>query len=505
MAIPAVLLYFTRQRRDLPFPWMFWMFGLFIVSCGFTHLMEIILFSTPVYRLAGLVKAVTAVASVATVIGLVPLVPRALALRSSEELEREIVQRKRAEAVHQRYEAELTSANAALQKEAAERRHNEERFRLMVDSVKDYAIFLLDPLGYISSWNSGAERIKGYTQEEVLGKHFSLFYPEEKKCEGQPQQALETAATQGRYEYEGWRLRKDGSRFWANVVISAVRDPAGRLVGFTKVTRDLTDRRAAEDRLRASAEELARSNRELQEFASVASHDLQEPLRKIQAFGERLETHLAERMDEAERDFLDRMRGAAQRMSTLITDLLAFSRVTSKAQPFAPVDLGAVAREVLSDLEVRIQRTGGKVELGPLPVVEADPLQMRQLLQNLIGNALKFHRPGVPPLVRLRAEPAETSGNCRLIVEDNGIGFDEKYLDRIFGVFQRLHGRGEYEGTGMGLAIARKISERHGGSITATSRPGAGATFLVTLPLRQPRRRKHNGPSAEADHHPDGR
>lgn len=256
------------------------------------------------------------------------------------------------------------------------------------------------------------------------------------------------------------------------------------------------------DELRAVNVRLELSNRELEQFAYVASHDLQEPLRKIQAFGDRLKVKAAPQLSDDARDYLARMQSAASRMQTLINDLLAFSRVTSKAQPFVPVQLGQVAREVLADLETRIEQSGGQVEVGPLPTLMADPLQMRQLLQNLIGNALKFHRPEVPPLVRVTAEtmtavpPATQSALapqpfCRLAVADNGIGFDQKYGDRIFNVFQRLHGRGQYEGSGVGLAICRKIVERHGGTIAASSIPGEGTTFVVMLPLQhdQPRRR----------------
>jgi light-regulated signal transduction histidine kinase (bacteriophytochrome) len=174
---------------------------------------------------------------------------------------------------------------------------------------------------------------------------------------------------------------------------------------------------------------------------------------------------------------------AAARMRRLIDDLLMFSRVTSKAKPFEPVDLAAVAHTVVSDLEIRIEQTGGKVEVGPLPALDADPTQMRQLLQNLIGNALKFRRPEVPPLVAVWGD--QQDGHVRLSVADNGIGFDEKYTDRIFQVFQRLHGRAEYEGSGIGLAVCRKIAERHGGGISARSTPGVGSTFTVTLPLQQ--------------------
>ena len=174
-------------------------------------------------------------------------------------------------------------------------------------------------------------------------------------------------------------------------------------------------------------------------------------------------------------------------MHVLINDLLTFSRVTSKGQPFVPADLGQIAREVLSDLEVRVEQTGARVEIGDLPTVDADPLQMRQLLQNLLGNALKFHRDGEPPLVRVAGSVLTDGGppRARIVVADNGIGFDMKYLDRIFTPFQRLHGRQEYEGTGMGLAVCRRIVERHGGTLTAESTPGEGSRFLVTLPVRQ--------------------
>ncbi|HVB23316.1 MAG TPA: ATP-binding protein [Ktedonobacteraceae bacterium] len=240
--------------------------------------------------------------------------------------------------------------------------------------------------------------------------------------------------------------------------------------------------------LRQSNAELQRSNQELQDFAYVASHDLQEPLRKIQAFGNLLEDEYGTVLDEG-KTYLDRMRNAASRMQVLINDLLTFSRVTTKALPFAQINLTMIAKEVVIDLEALVKVTEGTVETAELPLIEADPLQMRQLLQNLIGNALKFHRSGVPPHVRVsaavRVDPQTGEEQCLLAVEDNGIGFDEKYLDRIFIVFQRLHGRGEYEGTGIGLAVVRKIVERHRGTITAHSTVGNGSTFLVTLPVRQ--------------------
>jgi light-regulated signal transduction histidine kinase (bacteriophytochrome) len=226
----------------------------------------------------------------------------------------------------------------------------------------------------------------------------------------------------------------------------------------------------------------------------VASHDLQEPLRKIQAFGDLLERDCGPALSTDGREYLEYMQDAARRMQSLIQALLTLSRVTTRGQPFVRVDLGKLAEEVLGNLQMRLQQTGGSVEISPLPPIEADPTQMQQLCQNLIGNALKFHRPEEPPVIhvsgRFVEDPpsaAPRAALCQVTVQDNGIGFDEKYLDRIFAPFQRLHGPAQYEGTGIGLAICRKIVERHGGSISARSTPGEGATFTLTLPVHQRR------------------
>ena len=257
-------------------------------------------------------------------------------------------------------------------------------------------------------------------------------------------------------------------------------------------------RKRAEEELRTLAANLERSNRELQHFASIASHDLQEPLRKIQAFGDRLKAGFGEVLADKGQDYLARMLNAAERMQTLINDLLTFSRLTTRAEPFVPVDLAVVTEQVLVDLEVTVEQAGGCVEVSGLPTIDAEPTQMRQLLQNLVSNSLKFRKQEEPPIVKIRGQildgPAINGGSgsasrslLRLTVEDNGIGFDERHCDRIFGVFQRLHGRGEYPGTGIGLAVCRKIADRHDGSITVKSQPGQGATFVVTLPLEQPK------------------
>ncbi len=253
-------------------------------------------------------------------------------------------------------------------------------------------------------------------------------------------------------------------------------------------------RQEAEDALKAYTIELERSNRELEDFAYIASHDLQEPLRKVQAFSDRLASRYEDELGERGLDYLNRMQKASARMQTLVNDLLSFSRVTTKARPFSNVDLMQTAEGVISDLEIRIEQTNGRVVLESLPTIEADRLQMRQLLQNLIANGLKFHRPDVPPLVTVTGElftDDNEQASCRLTVTDNGIGFDAKYNERIFGIFQRLHGRSAYEGTGIGLAICRKIAERHKGSIVAHSKEGEGATFIVQLPQAQAEEATH--------------
>ncbi|MEK6776414.1 MAG: ATP-binding protein [bacterium] len=262
-----------------------------------------------------------------------------------------------------------------------------------------------------------------------------------------------------------------------------------------QLRQEVSERERTEEKLKSFMDKLEQSNHELEDFAHVASHDLQEPLRKVTAFGDRLKAKYEKELGDQGRDYLERMQSAATRMQTLINGLLTYSRVTSKKQPFISVDLNIVVQEVLSDLEVRIEQTRGSVETGNLPEVFGDPLQMRQLMQNLIGNALKFTKKDEPPVIRIssRTLPAMKSGDPQekglyeITVQDQGIGFDEKYADRIFGVFQRLHGRGEYEGTGIGLSVCRKIVEHHGWSLEAKSQPGQGSAFVIRLPLNQNR------------------
>ncbi len=382
-------------------------------------------------------------------------------------------------------------------------RQSEARFRATFENAA-VGIAHVAPDG---SWLRVNERlcdIVGYPREELLALSFQdITHPDDLEADlAFVQQCLN--GERDDYEMEKRYLHRDGHTVWIHLTVSVVRQADGAVDHFISIIENIAHRKAAqqalneltrtlEQQVEARTGELAEANetlqqrnRELQDFAYVASHDLQEPLRKIQAFSDLLRADYGKRLDAQGRDYVDRMESAASRMSALIKALLLFSRIATQGQPFSTLDLNSVAKQVLEDLEIRIKEAQAQVEIGVLPQIEADPTQMHQLLQNLIGNALKFSRAEVLPRVRVSGAVEEDAAGrrwCRLVVEDNGIGFEEKYLDRVFSPFQRLHGRIQYEGTGMGLAICRRIVERHGGTISAESTPGEGSRFTVTLPV----------------------
>jgi PAS domain S-box-containing protein len=383
-------------------------------------------------------------------------------------------------------------------------RESEARFRGLVQSLNDI-VYTLDETGCITGvYGRGLDRL-GLSKQAVLGKHLREIFPTPANIH---EAAMERALGGEGQVYEWVTSTRLGALHFQNAV-SPLQDEQGSVNGVVCLSRDVTLYRQAEQSLKNYADRLRRSNMELEQFAFIASHDLQEPLRKIHAFGQRLLQRFRDRADTEDLDYMERMINAADRMQKMIIDLLAFSRVTTKGQPFEQVNLNAVISDVISDLEVRIERTGGKVLVSALPDLQADPLQMHQLFQNLIGNGLKYHRADLPPELHIRGAlvprgKAAGGGSqahddraaqelVQITISDNGIGFDEQYLERIFQPFERLHGRSEYEGTGMGLAICNKIIERHHGTITAHSQPGQGATFVIILPRKQENRDLDDG------------
>jgi len=396
----------------------------------------------------------------------------------------------------------LTLAALLILRDIAVRRRAEEALaeehnllRGVMDAMPEQ-VFVTDRNGRFIIDNISHRKFLGVKlAREVEGKTAENFFPAPIADEMVKDNRVIMETGQAVLNQEDLVVCGDGEVVWIATTKVPLQDVEGRCIGLVGVSSDISVRKEAEERLRLAAEQLRRSNLDLQDFASIASHDLQEPLRKIQAFGDRLKMKCSPVLGDNGRDYLERMQDAARRMQILLHDLLTLSRVTSKAQPFEAVDLRKVVADVVSNLEVRIEQTGAQVEIGRLPIIDADAAQMRQLFQNLISNALKFQREGTKPEVIISAKLLDNAESlagampgeqiCQIMVRDNGIGFDEKYLDRIFQVFQRLHSRSEYEGTGIGLAVCRKIADRHGGTISAKSAEGEGATFIVTLPVKQ--------------------
>ena len=385
---------------------------------------------------------------------------------------RDLTSRRLAEEQLRNQAAELVAAN-----------HRLREFELLVATVRDYAIFALDAGGFIKTWNAGAQHIKGYAASEVIGRHFSMFYTEADRERNHPAHELEIAAREGRYEEEGWRVRKDGAWFWANVVITALRNERGVLIGFAKVTRDLTERRERELELRRTAEELLRTNAELESFASVAAHDLAEPLHTIHGMADLVARRHGDKLDDDGRRFMADIGAAASRLRAMVDGLLDYARTSRHEMVARHVPVATVVAEVVEALAARIAELGAQVVYEPtaLPVVASDPTMLGSILQNLLANALKFSGDGAR--VELTAEPdVQQAGFWRIVVSDDGIGIPPAQQERIFDLFHRLHPRDAYTGTGLGLALTQRLVARHGGRIGVDSTPGEGSRFWFTMP-----------------------
>ena len=533
LSIPLALIYFARHQGARLITRLVLLFAAFILCCGFTHLIEALMFDYPVYHLAGAMKLVTAVISWVTVLALIPALPGLIRTFSrSLESSGEMPSLAALEGIAEKkgpwwraYLVAIASAGAAVLV----------RWTFNPIMAADHA-FVIPLLAVVFvSWHGGfwpgivclnasmiavvyffihprhtfiVERLSdqmavgffffagigcallGQAQlsnSRRAAKHLAISRAKQQELEFVAEQLKESQ----RQTTETLNALIQSERLLQHSHLELEQRVALRTHELSDAVSALKEevdiRTRAELQVEAAAEELRRSNSDLEQFAYVASHDMQEPLRKIQAFGDRLRLKCGSQLDETGLDYLQRMQTAASRMRQLIQDLLNLSRTSSKPMEFVPTDLGAVVKGVLSDLEERIAQTEGEVVVGPMVIVDADPSQMRQLFQNMLGNALKFHRPGVPPRIEVSSQIVEGENPlCRIVVSDNGIGFEEKYSERIFQVFQRLHGREEYEGTGVGLAICLKIVQRHGGEIRVRSVLGGGTTFTITLPLHLP-------------------
>jgi len=403
----------------------------------------------------------------------------------------------------------LWQAAAMILRDFAKRRRAEEAmadehnlFSAIIDTIPAH-VFVKDVKGRYVFENAAHRRSLGIADESAIERTAAAEHAADEAGEPFSEEDRRIVETgQAMLNREVPVTRAGAVEEWLETTKIPLREADGTIVGLIGVSSDISARKRQEVELQHSAEQLKRSNEELQNFANVASHDLQEPLRKIQAFGDRLRVKCAPQLGDAGLDYLERMESAARRMQSLIQDLLKLSRVVTQAQPFERCDLQKILRDALSDLEVALEKSEARISIGPLPAVDGDPVQLWQLFQNLVNNSVKFRRPGVPPEIRITgrvfAAPADLIAGAaagdpvaEITVQDNGIGFEEKFAEQIFVVFQRLHSRDEYPGTGIGLAVCRKITDRHAGRIVAKSRPGGGAIFLVTLPVQQPSLKNH--------------
>ncbi|HZQ20338.1 MAG TPA: CHASE3 domain-containing protein [Terriglobales bacterium] len=390
--------------------------------------------------------------------------------------------------------SQLQRINAELEERVEQRasalRESEERFRLLFEGVKDYAIYMLDPNGRVLTWNEGAERMKGYSSEEIIGKDFCCFYTAEAQAEDKPRLSLEAAVGKGRHEEEAPHVRKDGSTFWAYKTITPLYEAGGALRGFSVIARDITERRKVEGEIRSLNQELEQrvhertaeleaTNKELEAFTYSVSHDLRAPLRHIAGFSRMLAEDAGSSLNPEARHYLQRIQEGTHRMGALVDDLLSLARIGRHEIRVQVTGIESIVNDVVSELK---QETEGRIvewKVGKLPFVEADPALLKVVFQNLISNAVKYTRPRAGAVIDVGAE--SISDEQVIYVRDNGVGFNMKYADKLFGVFQRLHRVEDFEGTGVGLATVQRIVQKHGGRIWVEAELDKGATFYFTL------------------------
>lgn len=353
------------------------------------------------------------------------------------------------------------------------------RLAAIVESTND-GIISKTTEGYITSWNKHAEIMFGYTEKEALGKHISLIFPPDRLAE--EDEILARIKSGGSWnDYETVRQRKDGSLISVAATISSIKDPSGKIIGVSKIVRDITEKKLAEEKLKAYTEALEQRNRETEQFAFIASHDLQEPLRTISNYIGLLQGDYKGKLDPSADMYLDFIGNASSRMKTLINNLLDYTRIQNDSNAIQ-VDCDALVNEVIQDMEATIAENNATIKKGPLPLITGYYSGYKSLFQNLFSNAIKFRKPGVDPVISITA--TDKGADWLFEVKDNGIGIEEIYFEKIFKIFQRLHARTEYQGTGIGLAHCKKIIDLRGGKIWVSSQPGNGSSFYFTLPKK---------------------
>jgi PAS domain S-box-containing protein len=454
--IPLVLVYFIRKRRDLPFPLVFWLFSAFIFFCGTTHLMSIWVLWHPDYYIEGYIKAATAAVSITTLLTLIVYVPLALELVSP---------------------AALAAQNVKL---AAMVEQTETRGRVTLSAIMDHVsdgIITIDEHGAITSFNAACTRIFGYQPEEVIGRDMDLLVPQAGLAEDgdDPWHELTMGGSSGR---EVMARRQDGSVFPLELALS--RFTVDDKTYLTGCLRDITAQKEAAAELGQLMTRLTESNAELERFAYVASHDMQEPVRMMLSFSELLAQDYAETLGVEGQEYLKIIGSSAERMRNMIHDLLDYARLDGEGQRFGPVDLRRELGLVEDNLRQLIEDTGAVIVCDELPMVQGSAVQLMRVLQNLVINAIKYQPPGQMPRLHLGGREAE--GEKIFCLQDNGIGIQPGFIDEIFEPFRRLHSWDSIPGSGLGLAVCRKIVERHGGRIWAESAPGAGTRIFFTLP-----------------------
>ncbi|MDX2003586.1 MAG: ATP-binding protein [Chitinophagales bacterium] len=473
-AIPTIIIYYViKRKQQLPFLQIFWLFGAFILACGATHLIDAMIFWVPVYRFSALVRFATAIVSLFTVWALIKNLPLAFSLRSTAELEAEVEQRKL-------IEKQLTQQYHELQEAQTIAKLGSFKWNLYENTVS------CSNQTYV---NLGIENTTKLDLDTFIG----LVHPDDQPM---ARETMENSLQSGEgYSFTVKIIKQDTQA--CHIMLckgETIKDKTGKPNLLIGTIQDITQQKETEIELAQKAKELERSNAELEMFAYAASHDLQEPLRKIRSFADRLSEGFHEVLGVKGLDYLERMNSASLRMQKLIEDLLNYSRLSKNKDDFEPTDMNTLVNEVVSDLEISIQQKQASIHTDSIPEIEVIPSQMRQLFTNLLSNALKFTDANVQPIISIQASEilydtglGSSQKCCKLVIKDNGIGFDEKFSDKIFILFQRLHGRSEYEGTGIGLALVKKIIDNHHGTIVANSTLGKGTTFTIILPISQPK------------------